>query len=73
MTTSLRREHILVMETKLGRALLPGEEVHHKDEDKQNNAPDNLELKTSTMHGQLHIKQRQRDARGRLLPKRQQP
>jgi hypothetical protein len=38
------REHRLVMEEKLGRYLEPGEVVHHKDGDKLNNHPDNLEL-----------------------------
>lgn len=38
------REHRLVMETKLGRVLQPGEVVHHLDENKLNNAPDNLAL-----------------------------
>jgi len=30
-------EHILVLEEKLGRSLLPNEVSHHKDENKQNN------------------------------------
>lgn len=38
------REHRLVMEQTLGRQLLRGEVVHHKDGDKQHNTPDNLEL-----------------------------
>lgn len=38
------REHRLVMEQKLGRLLLPTESVHHKDGNKANNHPDNLEL-----------------------------
>lgn len=37
-------EHRHVMETTLGRALLAGENVHHKDGNKENNSPENLEL-----------------------------
>lgn len=37
-------EHRYVMSEQLGRALLPGEEVHHKNGVKHDNAPDNLEL-----------------------------
>lgn len=37
-------EHRLVAAEKLGRSLKPGEIVHHIDGDKQNNAPDNLEV-----------------------------
>lgn len=37
-------EHRLVMEEKLGRYLLPTEVVHHKDGDRQNNDPNNLEV-----------------------------
>lgn len=42
-------EHRLVMAKKIGRPLEDGEVVHHIDGDKQNNAPDNLEL-----HGTPH-------------------
>lgn len=38
------REHRLVMEQKLGRLLLSTEDVHHKDGNKQNNDPENLEV-----------------------------
>lgn len=38
------REHRLVMEQKLGRLLLASEVVHHKDDDRANNHPDNLEV-----------------------------
>ena len=34
----------IVMEEKLGRKLLPDEQVHHKDKNPLNNDPDNLEI-----------------------------
>jgi transposase-like protein len=49
-----RGEHTVIMEQILGRRLRPGEEVHHKDGDKHNNDPSNLELLTKAEHARLH-------------------
>lgn len=57
-------EHRLVAEQKIGRRLLPGELVHHIDENKQNNHPDNLEVVFSDEHGVRHRK----GDRGKRLP-----
>lgn len=45
-----RAEHIVVMEKKIGRRLLKGETVHHKNGIRHDNPESNLELWTSR-HG----------------------
>jgi len=49
-----RHEHRVVAEEKLGRTLRPDEHVHHRDHNRQNNAPDNLEVLPAREHLALH-------------------
>jgi hypothetical protein len=52
-TTEL--QHRLVAEQKIGRALKPGEEAHHKNEVKTDNHPDNIEVLTKAEHTRRHF------------------
>lgn len=48
------REHVFVMENALSRRMKPGECVHHKDHDRQNNSVENLEIIQRGQHSKLH-------------------
>lgn len=50
-----RLEHRVVMERHLGRALGEDEVVHHRDGNRSNNDPANLELMTQAEHTRLHL------------------
>lgn len=47
-------EHRVVVERTLGRCLRRGEYVHHIDEDRTNNEPDNLVVVNAAQHRRIH-------------------
>jgi len=51
-------EHRLVAEKKIGRRLILGEEVHHKNKIRWDNRPENLEVMEGLKHQSFHLKQR---------------
>jgi hypothetical protein len=52
------RVHTLVAEAKLGRKLKADEEVHHRDGNKLNNDPSNLQVLGKAEHGTISNHQR---------------
>lgn len=52
------REHILVMEKKLGHPIPKGYHVHHINGNTKDNRPENLELYEAGEHSRLHLAQR---------------
>lgn len=64
-------EHLLVWVAAGRPRPTRGWTLHHANECKTDNRLGNLELMTRTEHNRRHITERERDARGRLVVKRQ--
>ena len=59
-------EHILVMESQIGRLLAADEVVHHKNKVRNDNRIENLSLMTFKEHASLHMKERWNEKKRRL-------
>lgn len=64
-------EHRVVAERMIGRPLLPAEQVHHKDENKQNNDPSNLEVVQDGRHHRALHRRSVRQLQGPDEPNRE--
>jgi hypothetical protein len=61
--------HRVIVENTIGRLLTDTEVVHHRDHNKKNNEPSNLEIKSAAEHAKEHAKPND-DMSRRLRPLR---
>jgi hypothetical protein len=65
-----RLVHVVLMESFIGRRILPNECVHHKNEKKDDNRLCNLQLMTREEHSRHHalekLETRERDSKGKF-------
>jgi len=61
-----RGVHVVLMEQHIGRLLTKDEIVHHRDENKQNNCLDNLQLMTRSEHMKHHRKEQKERGTGNV-------
>lgn len=61
-------QHVVIMEAHIGRLLKSDECVHHRNEIRDDNSLDNLQLMTKSEHLRYHAKKRTltRDKKGRI-------
>jgi len=62
-------EHRLIVESKLGRILARHEVVHHKNQIKDDNQFENLEvISEDSKHAREHLRLQNKDSKGRIVP-----
>jgi len=59
--------HREIAAIKLGRPLTSKEHVHHEDEEKGHNVPDNLKVCSNSEHRKIHSTTASRDKKGRFI------